>query len=138
MRIADCEFHIPAFQNPKSTCPICYLLSAICYFVMDYVSLGNAGLKVSRLCLGCMSYGTSKWRDWVLDEENAFPFFKQAVESGINFFDTADMYSDGASEEVTGRALKKLGLRREETVITTNASTPMANTPNEPGTSKNP
>src|SRR4030081_421120 len=103
---------------------------------MDYVSLGNTGLKVSRLCLGCMSYGTSKWRDWVLDEENSFPFFKQAAESGINFFDTADMYSDGASEEVTGRALKKLGLRREETVIATKVYNPMGNTPNERGTSK--
>src|SRR5258706_12460293 len=103
---------------------------------MDYVSLGNTGLKVSRLCLGCMSYGTSKWRDWVLDEENAFPFFKQAADSGINFFDTADMYSDGASEEVTGRALKKLGLRREETVIATKVYNPMGNKPNEPGTSK--
>jgi 1-deoxyxylulose-5-phosphate synthase len=103
---------------------------------MDYVSLGNTGLKVSRLCLGCMSYGTPKWRDWVLDEEHSFPFFKQAAESGVNFFDTADMYSDGASEEVTGRALKKLGLRREETVIATKVYNPMGNTPNERGTSK--
>jgi 1-deoxyxylulose-5-phosphate synthase len=103
---------------------------------MDYVSLGNTGLKVSRICLGCMSYGTPKWRDWVLDEAHSFPFFQQAVESGINFFDTADMYSDGASEEVTGHALKKLGLRREETVIATKVHNPMGNTPNERGTSK--
>ena len=128
LRIAECvkfEIHDLLFV-------ICYLL----FPVMDYVSLGNTGLKVSRLCLGCMSYGTSKWRDWVLDEENAFPFFKQAADSGINFFDTADMYSDGASEEVTGRALKKLGLRREETVIATKVYNPMGNTPNERGTSK--
>ena len=103
---------------------------------MDYVSLGNTGLKVSRLCLGCMSYGTSQWRDWVLNEEQSFPFFNQAVEAGINFFDTADMYSDGVSEEVTGRALKKLGLRREETVIATKVYNPMGDTPNERGTSK--
>jgi aryl-alcohol dehydrogenase-like predicted oxidoreductase len=103
---------------------------------MDYISLGNTGLKVSRLCLGCMSYGTSKWRDWVLDEEQSLPFFEQAIGAGINFFDTADMYSDGASEEVTGRALKKLGLPREETVIATKVYNPMGNTPNERGTSK--
>jgi aryl-alcohol dehydrogenase-like predicted oxidoreductase len=103
---------------------------------MDYISLGNTGLKVSRLCLGCMSYGTSKWRDWVLDEEQSLPVFEQAIGAGINFFDTADMYSDGASEEVTGRALKKLGLPREETVIATKVYNPMGNTPNERGTSK--
>src|ERR1700737_3761470 len=103
---------------------------------MDYVSLGNTGLRVSRLCLGCMSYGTSKWRGWVLDEEQSLTFFKQAVEAGINFFDTADMYSDGASEEVTGRSLKKLGLRREEAVIATKVYNPMGDTPNERGTSK--
>src|SRR5260370_14543437 len=106
-RIANFTFRIP-----KSVSRICYLLSAICYFVMDYVSLGNTGLKVSRLCLGCMSYGTSKWRDWVLDEENALPFFKQAIQSGINFFDTADMYSDGAGADGTWRPLQTLGFRR--------------------------
>ncbi len=103
---------------------------------MDYVSLGNTGLKVSRLCLGCMSYGSPKRRDWILDEEQSLPFFKQAVEAGINFFDTADMYSAGLSEEVTGRALKKLGARREETVIATKVYYPMGDTPNEHGTSK--
>ncbi|HTD13731.1 MAG TPA: aldo/keto reductase, partial [Chthoniobacterales bacterium] len=80
---------------------------------MDFVSLGNTGLKVSRICLGCMSYGTSKWRDWVLNEDASFPFFGQALDAGINFFDTADIYSNGVSEEVTGRALKKFGVRRE-------------------------
>jgi aryl-alcohol dehydrogenase-like predicted oxidoreductase len=58
---------------------------------MDYLSLGNTGLKVSRLCLGCMSYGSSQRREWILDEEQSLPFFKQAIEAGINFFDTADM-----------------------------------------------
>ena len=71
---------------------------------MEYVHLGKTGLKVSRLCLGCMSYGSSKWRPWVLDEEASRPFFKKAVEAGINFFDTANVYSLGASETVTGTA----------------------------------
>ena len=103
---------------------------------MDYTTLGKTGLKVSRLCLGCMSYGSSEWRDWVLDEEESRPFFKQALDAGINFFDTADMYSNGASEEVTGRALKKLGIRREEIVIATKVYNPTGETPNERGTSK--
>ena len=103
---------------------------------MDYTTLGKTGLKVSRLCLGCMSYGSSKWRDWVLDEEASRTFFKQALDAGINFFDTADMYSNGASEEVTGRALKKLGIRREEIVIATKVYNPTGESPNERGTSK--
>jgi len=103
---------------------------------MDYTTLGKTGLKVSRLCLGCMSYGSSKWRDWVLDEEESRPFFKQALDAGINFFDTADMYSNGASEEVTGRALKKLGIRREEIVVATKVYNPTGESPNERGTSK--
>jgi 1-deoxyxylulose-5-phosphate synthase len=103
---------------------------------MDYITLGKTGLKVSRLCLGCMSYGTSKWRDWVLDEDESRPFFKQALDAGINFLDTADMYSDGVSEEVTGRALKKLGVRREEIIIATKVYNPTGSTPNERGTSK--
>jgi aryl-alcohol dehydrogenase-like predicted oxidoreductase len=103
---------------------------------MDYTTLGKTGLNVSRLCLGCMTYGSSQWRDWVLDEDESRPFFKQALDAGINFFDTADMYSDGASEEVTGRALKKLGVRREEVVVATKVYNPMGDTPNERGTSK--
>ena len=103
---------------------------------MDYLSLGKTGLKVSRLCLGCMSYGSSQRRAWILDEEQSLPFFKQAIEAGINFFDTADMYSGGLSEKVTGRSFKKLGLRRKETVIATKLYYPMGNTPNECGTSK--
>ena len=75
---------------------------------MEYTQLGRTGLTVSRLALGCMSFGSSKWRPWVLDEPAAQPFFRKAVEAGINFFDTADMYSLGASEEVTGRALKRI------------------------------
>ena len=73
---------------------------------MQYVNLGRTGLKVSRICLGTMTYGTSKWRPWVLDEEASRPFIQRALELGINFFDTADMYSLGLSEEVVGRALQ--------------------------------
>jgi 1-deoxyxylulose-5-phosphate synthase len=83
-----------------------------------------------------MSYGTSKWRDWVLNEDASFPFYGQALDAGINFFDTADIYSNGVSEEVTGRALKKFGVRREEVVIATKVYSPMGPTPNERGTSK--
>ncbi len=71
---------------------------------MDYVRLGSTGLKVSRLCLGTMTYGTKQWREWVLDEEAGRPFIGHALELGINFFDTADMYSLGVSEEILGRA----------------------------------
>jgi 1-deoxyxylulose-5-phosphate synthase len=103
---------------------------------MDFVCLGNSGLKVSRLCLGCMSYGSSKTRAWILDEEAALPFYQQAIEAGINFFDTADLYSQGMSEEVTGRALKKLGVPREQAVIATKVFCPTGTSPNERGTSK--
>jgi aryl-alcohol dehydrogenase (NADP+) len=85
---------------------------------MQYTNLGKSGLKVSRICLGMMSYGTSKWRDWVLDEEDSRPFIQRALELGINFFDTADMYSLGVSEEVTGWALKDFA-RREDVIIAT-------------------
>src|SRR5580704_17758296 len=103
---------------------------------MEYLSLGNTGLKVSRICLGCMSYGSSKWRDWGLEVPEALPFFRQALDAGINFFDTADMYSVGASEEVPGRALKTPGAKREQVVIATKVHNPMGETQNERGTSK--
>ena len=103
---------------------------------MQTTSLGKTGLQVSRLCLGCMSYGSSKWRDWVLDDMAARPFFRQAIDAGINFFDTADMYSDGASEEVLGRALKELGVKREQVVIATKLFNPTGTSPNERGTGR--
>jgi len=102
---------------------------------MDYVNLGRSGLKVSRICLGTMTYGTSSWRPWVLDEDESRPFFKQALEMGINFFDTADMYSLGVSEEVTGRALRDFA-RREEVVIATKVFYPMSSKPNHGGLSR--
>jgi len=86
---------------------------------MQYVNLGKSGLKVSRLCLGMMTYGTPKWRPWVLDEETSRPFVKRALDAGINFFDTADMYSKGVSEELTGKLLRKFGVKRENVVVAT-------------------
>jgi aryl-alcohol dehydrogenase (NADP+) len=102
---------------------------------VEYVNLGRTGVKVSRICLGCMTYGTSKWRPWVLDEGASRRFFRRAWESGINFFDTADMYSDGASEEVLGRALKELAVPREQVVIATKVFNPTGKTANERGLS---
>ncbi|MGA2989958.1 MAG: aldo/keto reductase [Candidatus Korobacteraceae bacterium] len=100
---------------------------------MQYVNLGSTGLVVSRLALGCMTYGSKQWRAWVLDEPESRPFIQRAWELGINFFDTADMYSLGASEEVLGRALKSLAVRREEVVIATKLFFPMGKSANERG-----
>src|SRR5665213_232125 len=102
---------------------------------MDYVRLGNTGLKVSRLCLGCMTYGSSKWRPWVLDEESSLPFFKKALEAGINFFDTADVYSAGESERVTGKALNEFA-KRHEVVLATKVNGQMGSDPNNKGLSR--
>ena len=102
---------------------------------MQYVNLGRTGLKVSRLCLGTMTYGSSKWRPWVLDEDAARPFFKRAIEAGINFFDTADMYSVGMSETVVGRALREF-TRRDDVVIATKVFFPMGPGPNDRGLSR--
>ena len=103
---------------------------------MEYTNLGSTGVKVSRICLGCMTYGTSKWRQWVLDEEESRPFIRQALEMGINFFDTADMYSLGASEQVLGRALKDFGPSRDKVVIATKVFFPLADDPNQKGLSR--
>jgi aryl-alcohol dehydrogenase-like predicted oxidoreductase len=102
---------------------------------MDYVRLGTTGLKVSRLCLGAMTYGTPKWRPWVLDEAASRPFIKRAIEHGINFFDTADMYSRGVSEQVLGRALKEFATR-DRVVIATKAFYPITDGPNAGGLSR--
>src|SRR5678816_655113 len=102
---------------------------------MQFASLGHSGLIVSRICLGCMSYGTSKWRPWVLDEPEAKPFYRRALDLGINFFDTADMYSMGASEEVTGRALREMA-KMEEIVLATKVHFPMGESPNMGGLSR--
>src|ERR1019366_5606784 len=103
---------------------------------MQYTSLGSTGLKVSRLCLGAMTYGSKQWRPWVLSEEEAPPFIKRALELGINFFDTADMYSVGASEEVLGRALHDLGPGRDRIMIATKVFYPISEDPNDRGLSR--
>ena len=102
---------------------------------MQYVRFGSTGIKVSRLCLGCMTYGSKKWRDWVLEEAEAKPFFRAAFEAGVNFFDTADVYSQGVSEEITGRAIKEFS-RREEVVLATKVFNPMGKGPNQKGLSR--
>jgi aryl-alcohol dehydrogenase (NADP+) len=103
---------------------------------MEYVRLGSTGLKVSRLCLGMMTYGSKRWRDWILDEEESRPFIRRALECGISFFDTADMYSLGASEEVLGRALRDFGPSRDKVVIATKVFYPIGNDPNQHGLSR--
>jgi aryl-alcohol dehydrogenase-like predicted oxidoreductase len=100
-----------------------------------YTRLGHTGLTVSRIALGCMSYGNPKWRTWVLDERDAVPFYKAALDGGINFFDTADMYSLGLSEEVTGRALRSMS-NLEELVIATKVHFPMNDRANMGGLSR--
>ena len=103
---------------------------------MDYVRLGGTGLQVSRICLGMMSYGDPAWRPWVLPEDAAEPIVRQAVEAGVTFFDTADMYSLGASEEVTGRLLARFFGSREEYVVATKVFFPMTDRPNAGGLSR--
>jgi 1-deoxyxylulose-5-phosphate synthase len=102
---------------------------------MDYTTLGKTGLKVSRICLGMMSYGSPQWRDWVLDEAASRPIVQRALDLGINFFDTADMYSLGVSEEITGKLLKEYA-RRDEVVIATKVFNPMSDKPNRGGLSR--
>jgi aryl-alcohol dehydrogenase (NADP+) len=102
---------------------------------MDYVRLGRTGLKVSRICLGAMTYGDPLWRPWILSEEAGRPFIKRALEHGITFFDTADMYSLGKSEEVLGRALKDFA-SRERVVIATKVYYPMSDASNDQGLSR--
>lgn len=103
---------------------------------MRYQNLGTTGLQVSSICLGMMSYGDPSWRQWVLSESEAGPFVELAADSGINFFDTADMYSVGVSEEITGRLLKKTFARREDYVVATKVRFPMGGGPNDSGLSR--
>ncbi|MCI0551169.1 MAG: aldo/keto reductase [Anaerolineae bacterium] len=103
---------------------------------MQYTNLGKTGMKVSRLCLGMMSYGSKKWREWILEEEESKPFIKRAFDAGINFFDTADVYSLGESERVTGNILKGLGVRRENIVVATKVNGQMSDDINDKGLSR--
>jgi aryl-alcohol dehydrogenase-like predicted oxidoreductase len=102
---------------------------------MNYRRLGTTGMNVSALCLGTMTYGSPKWREWVLDEQASRPFIKQALDAGINFFDTADMYSLGESERVVGKALLDYA-PREDVVIATKVFNPMGDGPNNRGLSR--
>jgi len=102
---------------------------------MQYINLGRSGLKVSRLCLGAMSYGNPQAKPWILSEEQGRPILRRALELGINFFDTADMYSGGDSERVLGRALRDFA-RREEVVVATKAYYPTGAGPNQRGLSR--
>jgi aryl-alcohol dehydrogenase (NADP+) len=102
---------------------------------MQYANLGQTGLKVSRICLGCMSFGSKKWREWVIEEHESRPIIQKALDLGINFFDTANMYSLGVSEEILGRALKDFA-KRDEVVIATKVYFPMKEFPNQGGLSR--
>jgi len=102
---------------------------------MDYVRLGNSGLHVSRICLGMMTYGDPNWREWVLPEDDARPFVQKALDLGINFFDTADMYSMGVSEQITGKLLREAA-PREEVVVATKVYFPHSDKPNAGGLSR--
>lgn len=102
---------------------------------MRYVRLGSTGVKVSRICLGCMSYGTTAWRQWVLTEEASRPFIRRALEQGINFFDTADVYSSGVSEEILGRAIRDFA-KRDQVIIASKVHSAMGDGPNDRGLSR--
>ncbi len=103
---------------------------------MDYVNLGSTGTKVSRLALGMMTYGSKTWREWVLEWDESEPLIRKAYEAGINFFDTADVYSLGASEEITGRAMREFRMKRDEVVIATKVFNPMSDGKNDRGLSR--
>jgi 1-deoxyxylulose-5-phosphate synthase len=103
---------------------------------MEYVRLGSSGLKVSRICLGMMSYGDRSEREWHLDEDAAEPIVRRAVEAGVIFFDTANVYDQGVSEQVTGRLLAKLFARRDDYVLATKVYFPMGEGPNDRGLSR--
>jgi aryl-alcohol dehydrogenase-like predicted oxidoreductase len=104
--------------------------------LLPTVNLGPTGVRISPLCLGMMTYGSKKWREWVLEEEEARPIVQRAVEAGINFFDTADMYSTGESECITGKLLRELQPRRQELIIATKVFNPMSDCPNDRGLSR--
>ena len=102
---------------------------------METVKFGKTGMQVSKICLGCMTYGSTKWREWVLEEEASRPFIREALEKGVNFFDTADVYSQGVSEEILGRALKEYA-KRPDVVIATKVHGVMGPSPNAKGLSR--
>lgn len=102
---------------------------------MPYVHLGKSGLKVSKICLGTMSFGSKKWRDWALEKEDSFKVIKRSLELGINFFDSANIYSDGVSEQILGSAISKY-VNREDVVIATKSFFPIGGKPFSKGLSR--
>ena len=112
-----------------------YRITETAKTAMQYVNLGHAGIEVSRLCLGCMTFGSKRWRDWVLDEDASRPIVQAALEAGINFFDTADVYSQGVSEEITGKLLREMA-RRDDYVLATKVYNAMWDRPNQRGLSR--
>ena len=122
---------VEADRDPRWRCRVGVRVGAV-----EYTRLGGTGLQVSRICLGMMSYGVPTWRDWVLDLDAARPLVRSAVDAGIIFFDTADMYSDGASEEVTGALLREFFARRDDYVLATKVFIPMGAGPNDRGLSR--
>jgi 1-deoxyxylulose-5-phosphate synthase len=103
---------------------------------MDYARLGATGLKVSRICLGCMTFGSKQWRDWMLEADDARPILRHAIDAGITHFDTADYYSVGASETLLGAALRDFGVSREKVVISTKVGVPAGGETNLGGLSR--
>jgi 1-deoxyxylulose-5-phosphate synthase len=103
---------------------------------MQYINLGSSGAKVSRICLGTMNFGSKRWRSWMLEDDEARPLIKRALDLGINYFDTANFYSLGASEELLGRAIKGIGSPRDRLVVATKVFYPMSDDPNHRGLSR--
>src|ERR1700731_4647490 len=103
---------------------------------MHYVNLGTAGVKVSRVALGCLTFGSKRWRPWVLEEDEAVPLIKRALDAGINFFDTADFYSLGAGEGLLGRARGRLGVPRHRVVTSSKVGLPVGDDANARGLSR--
>src|SRR5689334_20761670 len=131
-----CRPAAPPESEPAMVSATAGFTRSIMFGRMKQVRLGNTGLKVSELCLGMMSYGDQSWREWILDEEAAEPFVRRAVEAGITFFDTADVYSLGGSERVTGRLLATYFPRREDYVLATKVYNAMGDGPNDAGLSR--
>ncbi|AEU38997.1 aldo/keto reductase [Granulicella mallensis] len=111
-------------------------MSASANTPISYRNLGSTGTRITPLCLGMMTYGSKKWREWVLEEDEARPLVRRAVEAGINFYDTADVYSLGESEVVTGKLLQEFQPRREELVIATKVFNPLSDGANDRGLSR--
>ena len=103
---------------------------------MQYINLGKTGMKVSRMCLGMMTYGSKTWREWILTEAEAKPFVKRALDAGINFFDTADVYSLGESEKITGNLMRHFGVKRENVIVATKVHGQLSNDINDRGLSR--